>query len=145
MRIAAEEPLQTYLQSDGYSGTTHFWENTFLGQMIPFSTLAYVNLSTNQQSETYQPGFTGIYAKNIKFPQNGDGPFKLAYSSASLDRERVGPITTVLIYEVNKDYQPSASRPIVSQDSEVAIVSIFMGEFTIEFKNEPQFKYCREL
>ena len=87
-------------------GTNYFWDNTLLGQMIPFSPLGYVNLSTGQQSATYQPGFTGIYAKDIKLPKDGDGPLRLVYSSPSFDVEKGGQIIGVFVYEVNKDYVP---------------------------------------
>ena len=136
MRIAAEEPLDKYLHSDGSSGTPYFWDNTILGKMIPFTPLAYVHFQTNQQSETYMPGFTPIYAKDIKYPQDGDGPLRLAYSSSTLDRVNPGPITAVLIYEVNKDYQPNTDQKIESQEAQVAIVTTSMGEFTITFNDD---------
>jgi len=136
MRIADDEPISKYLESDGFSGTDFFWKNTMLGKTIPYSPLAYVNLATNQQSETYQPGFTAIYAKDIKYPANSNGPFRLAYSSSSFDREKIGPITAVLIYEVNKNYTPDSSQTLQVQSSEIGIVSTSMGEFTIEFKED---------
>ncbi|WP_371504390.1 STT3 domain-containing protein [Nitrosopumilus adriaticus] len=105
MRIA-NEPLAKYLHSDGMSGTDYFWNETLLGKMFPFSPLAYANFNTNQQSATYQPGFTGIYIKDIKFPENGDGPFKLVYSSPSFDVEKGGHVIGVFVYEINKDYVP---------------------------------------
>ena len=136
MRIAAERPLSTYLENDAYSGTPYFWENTLLGKMIPFSPLAYVNLATNQQSETWQPGFTAIYGKDIKYPENGNGPLKLVYASNTFERESVGAITAVLIYEVNKDYTPNTENSITTQNSEIAVVTTTMGEFTIEFRED---------
>ena len=136
MRIAAEKPLQTYLYNDGFSGTPYFWENTLLGKMIPYSNLAYVNLANNQQSEGYVPGFTAIYGKEIKYPADGTGPLKLAYASNSFHRESAGPITAVLIYEVNKDYQPNNEQLVDTQESDTAIVTTAMGEFTIEFKED---------
>ncbi len=105
MRIA-NEPLAKYLHSDGISGTDHFWTETMLGQMIPFTLLGYVNLSTNQQSLTYQPGFTAIYSKDIKFPQDEDGPLRLVYSSPSFDVEKGEHVLGIFVYEVNKDYVP---------------------------------------
>ncbi|MEK6866342.1 MAG: STT3 domain-containing protein, partial [Thermoproteota archaeon] len=54
----AEEPLTQYLQSDGITGTDYFWNDTLLGKMFPFTPLAYINFQTNEQSATYQPGFT---------------------------------------------------------------------------------------
>jgi len=105
MRIA-EEPLAKYLHADGISGTDYFWNETMLGKMIPFSPLVYVNLSTNQQSETYQSGLTPIYVKNIKFQDDGDGPLRLVYSSPSFDGDKGQEMIGVFIYEVNKDYVP---------------------------------------
>ena len=105
MKIA-EEPLAKYLHSDGMSGTNYFWNETMLGKMIPFSPLSYVNLQTNQQSITYQPGFTPIYVKNIKFPIDENGPLKLVYTSPSFDVEKGGHMIGVFVYEINKDYVP---------------------------------------
>ena len=105
MRIA-EESLAKYVHSDGISGTDYFWNETLLGQMFPFTPLAYVNFQTNQQSATYQPGFTAVYAKDIKFPVDGNGPLRLVYSSPSFDVEKGGQVIGVFIYEINKDYNP---------------------------------------
>jgi len=105
MKIA-EEPLAKYLHSDGMSGTDYFWNETLLGKMIPFSPLAYVNIQTNQQSSTFQPGFTPIYVKDVKFPIDEDGPLKLVYSSPSFDVKEGGIMIGVFVYEINKDYVP---------------------------------------
>ncbi|MCV0410625.1 STT3 domain-containing protein [Nitrosopumilus sp.] len=105
MRIASE-PLPKYLHSDGVSGTDYFWNETLLGKMTPFTPLGYVNLANNQQSQAYQPGFTGIYTKDIKFPEDGDGPLRLVYSSPSFDTEKGGQVIGVFVYEINKDYVP---------------------------------------
>ncbi|AJW71870.1 STT3 domain-containing protein [Nitrosopumilus adriaticus] len=102
MKIA-NEPVSKYLQSDGISGTDYFWNETLLGKMIPFTPLGYVNLATNQQSQNYQPGFTGIYTKDIKFPEDGDGPLRLVYSSPSFDIEKGGQVIGVFVYEINKE------------------------------------------
>lgn len=105
MRIA-HEPLPQYLHSDGISSTDYFWNETLLGQMFPFTPIAYVNFNNNQQSATYQPGFTGVYSKDIKYPIDGDGPLRLVYSSPSFDVEKGGNIIGVFVYEINKDYVP---------------------------------------
>ena len=106
MKIA-EEPLAKYLHSDGISGTDYFWNETLLGKMIPYTPLAYVNLQTNQQSPIYQPGFTPIYVKNIKFPIDEDGPLRLVYTSPSFENvEKGGYSVGVFVYEINKDYVP---------------------------------------
>ncbi|AFS79950.1 dolichyl-diphosphooligosaccharide--protein glycotransferase [Candidatus Nitrosopumilus koreensis AR1] len=105
MRIAGE-PLNKHLQSDGISGTDHFWNNTLLGKMIPFNLIGYVNFQTNQQSLSYQPGFTAIYEKDVKFSPDEDGPLRLVYSSPSFDASKGEAVIGVFIYEINKDYVP---------------------------------------
>jgi len=105
MKIA-EEPLGKYLHQDGVSGTDLFWQNTLFGKMIPFSVLTYANLNTGTQSENFQPGFSEVFVKDIKFPNDSDGPIRLVYSSPSFDRTDNGPIIGVFIYEINQDYKP---------------------------------------
>ena len=106
MRIA-EEPLSKFLQNDGISGTDHFWQNTLFGKMTPYSPIGYIDSSSGLFSETYQPGSVGIYTKDIKFPSDGNGPLRLAYSSTSFEDENIGPILGIFIYEINKDYNPN--------------------------------------
>jgi len=103
MRIAGE-PLAKYLHSDGISGTDYFWNETLLGKMIPFTILSYIDLQTNQQSATYQSGFTPIYVKDIKFSPDDDGPLRLVYSSPSFNVEKGGNVIGVFVYEINKDF-----------------------------------------
>ena len=75
--------------------------------MFPFSVLGYVNPNNlNQQSETYVPGMTAIYEKDIKFTSDGDGPLRLVYASSGFTEEKIGPMIGVFIYEVNKEYKP---------------------------------------
>jgi dolichyl-diphosphooligosaccharide--protein glycosyltransferase len=102
----AEEPLVKFLRQDGVSGTDLFWQNTFFGKMIPFSVVTYANLNTNTQSENFQIGFTEIFVKDVKYPNDSDGPIRLVYSSPSFDRTDNGPIIGVFIYEINQDYKP---------------------------------------
>ena len=103
----AEEPLMQYLQSDGITGTDYFWNDTLLGKMFPFTPLAYINFQTNEQSATYQPGFTPIYVKDIKYTSDSDGPLRLVHASPSFDAEKGQPMIGVFIYEVNKDFVPT--------------------------------------
>jgi len=102
----AGEPISKYLHSDGTSGTDYFWNETLLGKMIPFTPMVYLNLQTNQQSSVYQPGFSPIYVKDVKFPIDEDGPLRLVYSSPSFDVEKGGIVIGVFVYEINKDYVP---------------------------------------
>jgi len=90
----------------GYSGK--FWDETLLGKLIPFTHVLYVDPDNPEiQSETYKPGYTSIYVKNIKFPVNEDGPFQLVYVSPSFEMDAPGPLTGPLIYKVNKEYNPN--------------------------------------
>ena len=105
MRIA-QEPLEQYVHLDGSSGTDYFWNETLLGKLFPFSTLAYVNPNNpEQQSETFQPGLLPIYVKDIKYPINKEGPFRLVYGSPSFVNEDE-ILIGVLIYEINDNYLP---------------------------------------
>ena len=103
MRIAGED-LSRYLHYDGISATDYFWQDTLLGQMIPFTPVTYVNFQTNQEFPTYLSGFEPVYVKNIKFTEDGDGPLRLVYASPSFNEEEFGPMLGVFIYEINKDY-----------------------------------------
>ena len=104
MRIVGV-PLEKYLYSDGISGTDYFWNETLLGKMFPFSLVGYINPNNNnQQSLEYIPGFTAVYTDNIKYPSDGNGPFRLVYASSSFTEQKIGPVIGVFVYEVNKDY-----------------------------------------
>jgi len=105
MRIAGE-PRQKYLHPDGSSGTDYFWNDTLLGKLFPFSPLAYIDPRNSEtQSQTWKPGLTPVYGKDIKYPTNGEGPFKLVHASPSFVNEgRV--LLGVFIYEINDNYIP---------------------------------------
>jgi len=136
MRIAGV-PVSRYVEADGLSGTDYFWDNTLLGKMFPYSLLAYANFNANLQSETYQPGFTPIYEKDVKYPSDGDGPLRLVYSSSSFDRDTSGPISGVFIYEVNKDYVPkqvTSPTTEIPESSETAVITTSFGDIIIELK-----------
>ena len=138
MRIAGE-PVSKYVEADGLTGTDYFWQNTLLGKMFPFSPAIYVNFNSNLQSQTYQPGFTPLYTKNIKYPADGDGPLKLVYSSPSFARTTPGPISGVFIYEINKDYVPTQEMPITAEQTgngDTAVITTSFGDITIELKDD---------
>ena len=84
-----------------------FWDETLLGKLIPFSPVVYIDPINQTESRTYQPGYVPLYVKDIKFPSNSDGPFKLVYSSPTFNRTDAGPMISILIYEINKDYSIS--------------------------------------
>ena len=150
MRIAGEQ-LSKFLYNDGTSGTDLFWQNTLLGKMFPFSVITYGDLQNNLQSETYKPGFVEIHKQDIKYPANGDGPLRLVYASPSFYRTTAGPISAVLIYEVNKNYKPNQAESTgiseeikkeqvqpteVQKSKEIAVITTAFGDIKIEFKDE---------
>ena len=75
--------------------------------MFPFTVVIYADLENNLQSDSYQPGYNGIYVKDIKYPADGNGPLRFAYASPSFDRTTPGLISGIIIYEVNHNYEPS--------------------------------------
>jgi dolichyl-diphosphooligosaccharide--protein glycosyltransferase len=72
--------------------------------------LVYVNLQNNEQSATYQLGFTPIYVKDIKYPSDGNGPLRLVHASPSFNTEKGQPMIGVFVYEVNHNYVLSLSE-----------------------------------
>jgi dolichyl-diphosphooligosaccharide--protein glycosyltransferase len=146
-----------YLEQDGFTPTTYFWNSTLLGQLIPFTPVSYI--LNGAPSGEYQPGAMAIYAKHIKYPQNAtvDQPLKLAYSSDSFNSNRPGLFFGVLVYEVNKNYMPKTisdpyNETIENQEkfsinststtssvmesnnqSKLAVLETAQGPITIEF------------
>ena len=99
-------PLEQYLHSDYISGKDNFWNETFLGQTIPFEPMGYADFSTQQFSTTYVDGWIGVY-KN-KFFDNADEnrPFTLVYSSPSSNAQLGEDMIGVYVYKINKNYIP---------------------------------------
>ncbi|MEM3172539.1 MAG: peptidylprolyl isomerase [Candidatus Nitrosotenuis sp.] len=144
MRIAGV-PVQKYIYDDGLSPTPEFWAQTTLGKMIPFTTFAYVDLVNQKQANAYVSGFTPVYIDDIKFPKDGNGPFRLAYMSSGFLRSDSGPINGVLIYEVNKDYNKQApteepkkeiQSDVRAQTAPIATISTKFGDIVIKLKPE---------
>jgi dolichyl-diphosphooligosaccharide--protein glycosyltransferase len=143
IRIAGEDTSK-FLQDDAFTPTDYFWQNTMLGHIFPFTPMTYYDPNTHTESPTYQTGYTAVYAKTIKYSENGNGPLRLAYSSPSLNRTDSGVFSGVLIYEVNKNYQqqtsnnqqttpqikPSSSSSRPSGDT--AIIDTKYGKITIK-------------
>mgnify|MGYP003688837779 FL=1 len=103
-RIAGFPP-GNYLNSDAMTPTRNFYENTLLGQMIPFTPVVYYHPPTQENSQIFKNGFVEISSKNIKYDSDDD-PLKLVYSSPSFTNDDDGKLIFVLIYEVNKNYIP---------------------------------------
>ena len=97
-----------YFYNDEFSGNLNFWNNTFLGKIIPYQIFGYVDIQNDQFSSEYQPGWIGLYTKQNKF-MNDDEPFHLVYSSSSYDSPVENKVIGVFIYEINRDYTPISS------------------------------------
>lgn len=114
MRIGGHD-TNLHLHMDGISGTEYFWDTTAVAHFFPFSPVTYINPNNpTQQFPTYVPGSLPIYVKDIKYPADGDGPFRLAYSSPSFESEMSGPMIGVFIYEINDSYIPEDERDDVN-------------------------------
>lgn len=153
MRIGGFD-TQQFLYDDGISATPEFWNDTLLGKMIPFTTFGYVDVAGQRQAQSYVSGFTPVYIDDIKYPQDANGPLRLAYMSSGFTIKTSGAINGVLIYEVNKDYVPTEAaktttestpessitptntEPNDSTTNQIATISTNFGEIVIELKPE---------
>ena len=100
----AELPVSNYLNSNVIP-TNNFYENTMLGKMIPFTPVVYYNPETQENSQIYKDGFIEISIKEIKYNSEND-PVQLVHVSDSFTDDNFGPMITVLVYEVNRNYIP---------------------------------------
>ena len=104
----ADLPVLDYYNPELMSYTDKFWDDTLFAKLIPLTPLLYVDPDNPEsQSETFKPGYTAIYAKDIKFPADGDGPFQLVYVPPSFEMDAPGELTGPLIYKINKEYNPN--------------------------------------
>jgi dolichyl-diphosphooligosaccharide--protein glycosyltransferase len=102
-----------YLEKDDITRTQIFWNRTLLGQLIPFTIVAY-GLRDNSSRDVsiqqeYSPGSIAIYSKHIKYPNNAasNQPLSLVYSSDSFNSNTPREAPMVFIYKVNYDKQIS--------------------------------------
>ena len=106
MKIA-DLRISDYYNPELTSYTDKFWNQTFLGKLIPLTPVLYVDPDNLElQSDTFQPGYTAVYIKDVKF-EDKDGPFELVYVPPSFEQDAPGPLTGPLIYKINKDYNPN--------------------------------------
>ena len=102
----ANQQVSKFIQNDGITPTDYFMQNSTLGKLIPFSIVKFVEPNTGRTFDEYQNGFIAVYAKNIKYLDPENDPFYLVYASPSFYSEIPGPMSTVLIYKINPDYNP---------------------------------------
>jgi len=101
----AELPVEKYLFSDLYTVNNNFFNNTLLGQMIPYTPIAYYDQTTQQSYNEFRPGFYPIYVEDIKYSSDS-GPLKLVHSSPSFTNEENGLVNLVFVYKINENYTP---------------------------------------
>ena len=102
----AELPVQNYLFSDLYTVNNNFFNNTLLGQMIPYTPIAYYDQTSGQSYNEFRPGFYPLYVEDVKYFSDS-GPLKLVHSSPSFSNEENGQVNLVFVYEINQNYVPS--------------------------------------
>jgi dolichyl-diphosphooligosaccharide--protein glycosyltransferase len=110
MRIGGFDEAN-YIEEDGFTPKPQFWNNTLIGKLFPFDPLYYARFGAQgpaEVQETWQPGFVGLYAQNVKYPADGgnDQPLHLVYASPSFENKE-GILFGIFIYKVNHDYTPN--------------------------------------
>ena len=103
MAIAGINPSD-HMEADFFTPKPNLIENSFYGQLIPFSIISYYDPGTDRQFREYQPKTIALWAKDIKF-EDPDGPFTLVYASPSFSEQDAGWFNSVLIYKVNHEYK----------------------------------------
>ncbi|MFQ6011938.1 MAG: hypothetical protein ACE5KG_07180, partial [Nitrososphaerales archaeon] len=73
-------PVDQYLREDRATPTDFFWDNSFLGKLMPFRFLTF----SGEQGGQFTRGATAFYTFATKYPMDGDGPITLAYESSNL-------------------------------------------------------------
>ena len=102
----AEFPEQKYFELNSVILNNYFWNETLLGEMIPFNPITYYNTELQTETPTYQPGFLPFSVQEIKFSDSKNDPLWLVYASPSFYDEKPGPMNGVFVYEINKNYTP---------------------------------------
>lgn len=148
MRIAGFDERQ-YIERDGFTPTPEFWNQTLLGKLFPMEPLYYASFGPEGLSnvqESWQPGLVGLYAQNVKYPENGtsDQPLHLVYASPSFENEE-NVMFGVFIYKVNHDYVPKPDgdpyappQPVepatdMTPSNEIAVIETTQGTIEVEF------------
>jgi dolichyl-diphosphooligosaccharide--protein glycosyltransferase len=99
-------PFEKYSNPDGLTGTNYFWNETLLGNAIPFKPLVWYNENTGQQSTSFQTGFVPLSIKEIRYDSESNTPLNLVYASPSFTNDNIGIFHAVLVFEINKTYDP---------------------------------------
>ena len=96
--------VSKYIQDDNITPTDYYMEKSTLGLLTPFSIFKYVEPNTGRTFDDYYSGFIPIYINDLKLKDPETDPFYLVYASPSFYSQEPGPMSTVLIYKINHDY-----------------------------------------
>jgi dolichyl-diphosphooligosaccharide--protein glycosyltransferase len=92
------------IENDNITPTKFYMENSTLGMLTPFTIYKYVEPNTGRAFDQYQNGLIPVYYTDIKFNDSETDPFYLVYASPSFYNQQSGPMSAVLIYKINHDY-----------------------------------------
>ena len=81
-------------------------ENSTLGALTPFSIYKYVQPNTGKTFDDFQIGLIPVYKHDLKLKDPETDPYYLVYASPSYYSQEQGPMSAVLIYKINHDYNP---------------------------------------
>jgi dolichyl-diphosphooligosaccharide--protein glycosyltransferase len=111
-----------YIEDDQFTPKPIFWNNSLLGQLIPFEHVGYATKIKNGQqltnfSQEYKPEAFAIYSKHMKYQKDNSSnhqqqqPLSLVYHSDSFAHNNninnnQNLISTILVYKINSN-QPS--------------------------------------
>ena len=96
--------VSKYIQDDNITPTDYYMEKSTLGLLTPFSIFTYVEPNTGRTFDDYYSGFIPVYVTELKLKDPENDPFYLVYASPSFYSQESGPMSTVLIYKINHDY-----------------------------------------
>jgi len=102
--LISNHEVSKYVQDDNITPTDYYMEKSTLGMLTPFSIFKYVEPNTGRTFDDYYNGFIPVYASELKFKDPENDPFYLVYASPSFYSQEPGPMSTVLIYKINHDY-----------------------------------------
>ena len=100
--------VNDFLYEDGISPRPELWQNTFLGQLLPFRFEEYAArnegfLRSQGPDAEWQNGFRGLYSYEVKYDDDSVDPMVLAFASSGLTTpaktQALEQFAGVLVYE----------------------------------------------
>jgi dolichyl-diphosphooligosaccharide--protein glycosyltransferase len=92
-----------YFHDDRISTTDYFWNETLMGNLIPYTVIGYYDPDTRQTYAEYGSGFIPISTVNVKYFSD-EQPFKLIYASPSFYDKSMKFVNSVFVYKINSNY-----------------------------------------